>query len=67
MANIKYVVDTFDGVAGESNPFEKIEDAQAYMEKEVKYYKDNGYTYETIELYSWDEDKQEKIDTIDVR
>lgn len=59
-----YVVDVFDGISGDSAEFENLEDAERYLEKEKARCELNKYHYEMIELYAWDEETQEKIETI---
>lgn len=64
MEEKKYVVQTWDGISGESREYETLEEAKKNYEKEKEYYARNGYHFEWIELYRQDENG-EKIATID--
>ena len=61
---IKYVVDMFDGVSGESAEFSSLEDAKKRFLQEKEYREANGLHYELIELYSFCDETGEKIETI---
>lgn len=56
MKNLKYVVEVFDGTTGESHDYESLEEAKKRFEEEKEYHDRNGYSYEFIELNSYDED-----------
>lgn len=49
----KYIVEVFDGIAGESAEFETFEEAKKRFEREVEYHKDKPYEF--IELNAYDE------------
>lgn len=60
----KYAVDIFDGISGDSAEFGNLEDAKKRFLQEKEYRDSNGLSYEFIELYSFDDETNEKIETI---
>lgn len=61
---IKYIVDVFDGISGESADFDNLKDAKKRFLQEKEYRNSSGLLYESIELYSFDDETNEKIETI---
>lgn len=64
MKEKKYVVQTWDGIAGESWEYATLDEAKKNYEQEKEYYISNGYHFEWIELYKQDENG-EKIEIIE--
>ena len=60
---MRYVVDTFNGIAGESFDFDNLKDAEKCFDKEVAYRKERNLKFEFIELYTID-DNDNKIETL---